>query len=217
MPRISLIRTARGTVSFARDSASDLEHKASAPCVLGPPSLRGGETDAKIAAPSHGSPRKDGSHDAPGRRKSGPRRVRMEAKRERLGLLRQATISRAATSASTRCAFSWKSFRGDSGRSSFPRAGSRIALGPAARISPLLGSRAFSCVPSVPRGSEWPERCMDGARTSWDNALRRRAGGISGGGAGPFRRPRCSPIAFVYCAALHDTEADFANFRFTEF
>src|SRR5215210_6950785 len=38
------------------------------------------------------------------------------------------------------------------------------------------------------------------ARTSWDNALWRRAGGISGGGAGPFRRPRSSPIALARTA-----------------
>ncbi len=77
--------------------------KATAPCELGPHSLRG-ETDRKIAAPLCG--RKDGSHNAPSHQRVNSLTVRMEAWR---GVESRCTRpQRAATSALTNSAFSWK-------------------------------------------------------------------------------------------------------------
>jgi hypothetical protein len=59
--------------------------------------------------------------------------------------------------------------------------------------SPPPGAPGFFVRPFGPARSKWPERCMDAARTSWENLQRRRAGGTRRG-----RRPVSAPAFFAH-------------------
>jgi Transposase len=74
-------------------------------CELGPPSVRRRDRSEDCSAFS--IVRKDGSHDAPSHRRVGSLKVRMEAQREGHTAVTLGH-SAAATSALTKCAFSWK-------------------------------------------------------------------------------------------------------------